>query len=44
MSVDPRYYKIGLASIGGTSSGMAVLGVAIMVIVEDVLSLITLLV
>lgn len=44
MSVDPRYYKIGLASIGGTSSGMAVLGVAIMAVVEDVLNVITLLV
>ena len=42
MSVDPRYYKIGLASIGGTSSGMAVLGVAILV--PNLLSWLTLLV
>lgn len=44
MSVDPRYYKIGLASIGGSSSGMAVLGVAIMILAEDILSLIMFLV
>lgn len=36
--VDPRYYKIGLASIGGTSSGMAVLGVAILILVSNLLS------
>ncbi len=44
MSVDPRYYKIGLASIGGTSSGMAVLGVAILILVPNLLSWLTLLV
>ena len=44
MPVDPRYYKMGLASIGGTSSGMAVLGVAIMVLIEDLFSVILLLV
>ncbi len=44
MSVDPRYYKMGLMSIGGTSSGMAVLGIAIMILAEDILSLISFLV
>ena len=42
MSVDPRYYKIGLASIGGTSSGMAFLGVAILILVPNLLSWLTL--
>lgn len=36
---DPRYYKLGLATIGGTSSGMAVLGVFIMMICENLISL-----
>lgn len=43
MPVDPRYYKIGLASIGGTSSGMLVLGIAIMILSEDLVSSISLL-
>ena len=28
-NVDPRYYQIGLAAIGGTSGGLAALGIAI---------------
>ncbi len=44
MPVDPRYYKMGLASIGGTSSGMAILGVALLVLVEDLISMLLFLV
>lgn len=40
MGVDPRYYRIGLASVGGTSSGMAVLGVGIMLVAQEVFGLI----
>ena len=29
---DPRYYKIGLSALGGTSGGMAFLGVVIIVL------------
>lgn len=43
-SVDPRYYKIGLASIGGTSPGMAILGVIIMIIAQDLINCLVLLV
>ena len=35
MPIDPQYYRMGLYSIGGTSSGMAVLGVAIMIFAEN---------
>ncbi len=44
MPIDPRYYKMGLASLGGTSSGMAVLGVAVLILVEDLFSLLLFLV
>ncbi len=40
-NIDPRYYKIGLASIGGTSGGMAVLGVFIMISVIEIFTIIT---
>lgn len=39
MTVDPRYYKLGLATIGGTSSGMAVLGIFIMIVCENLITL-----
>jgi len=41
MGVDPRYYRLGLASVGGTSTGMAVLGVGILILAEQLFTLIT---
>ncbi len=34
-NVDPRYYQMGLMSIGGTSGGMLALGIGIMIFVEN---------
>lgn len=42
-NVDPRYYKMGLASLGGTSPGMAVLGVVIMIFANQIFDLVTVL-
>lgn len=38
--IDPRYYNMGLAAVGGTSGGMAALGVAILYIAQTVFDLI----
>ena len=38
--IDPRYYNMGLAAVGGTSGGMAALGVAILYIAQIVFDLI----
>lgn len=35
IQADKRYYKMGLASIGGVSGGMATLGVVIMIMAEN---------
>ncbi len=35
-NIDPRYYQLGLASIGGTSSGMAWLGILILIITTNI--------
>ena len=37
-NVDPRYYRMGLVSLGGTSSGMVVLAFAIQFIASHVIS------
>lgn len=42
--VDPRYYRMGLASVGGTSAGMAVLGIVIMAFSEELFNLIVFLI
>lgn len=42
--VDPRYYRMGLATIGGTSGGMAFLGVVIMSLAQEVCTTISMLV
>ncbi len=42
--VDPRYYRMGLAAIGGTSVGMAILGIIIMCFTEELCAFITALV
>lgn len=39
-NVDPRYYKMGLASLGGTSTGMAIIGFVIMIFSSELFSLI----
>lgn len=31
-NVDPRYYKLGLAAVGGTSAGMLILGILIYIV------------
>lgn len=36
--IDHRYYRMGLASIGGTSAGMAILAVIIMNFCEEIIS------
>ena len=33
---DPRYYRLGLTAVGGTSGGMAVLGIAAFMLVQSV--------
>lgn len=38
--IDPRYYNMGLAAIGGTSGGMAALGIAIVYIAQTIFDLI----
>ncbi len=38
---DPRYYRLGLASLGGTSGGMLTVGIISMVVVESIASIIT---
>ncbi|MBR4072481.1 MAG: hypothetical protein IKK24_00945 [Clostridia bacterium] len=37
--VDPRYYPMGLASLGGTSGGMLALGIIIMILTENIASI-----
>ena len=44
VQADNRYYKIGLASIGGVSGGMAVLGIVIMILAGNLAEIITTLV
>lgn len=39
-NVDPRYYQMGLMSIGGTSGGMLALGIGIMIFAENFASFI----
>ncbi len=41
IQADKRYYKLGLASIGGVSGGMATLGVIIMILVSNVATMIS---
>ncbi len=36
-NIDPRYYKLGLAAVGGTSGGMAALGVVIMLVLQTII-------
>lgn len=43
-NIDPRYYHMGLAAIGGTSGGMAVLGVVIMSFITELCTIIATLV
>lgn len=43
-NIDPRYYKLGLASVGGTSSGMAWLGVFIYILSDGMFDAIAFLV
>lgn len=43
-NVDARYYRMGLAAIGGTSVGMAILGVVIMSLVTELCTIIAMLV
>lgn len=38
--IDPRYYNMGLAAVGGTSGGIAALGVAILYMAQTVFELI----
>jgi hypothetical protein len=35
MGTDSRFYKMGLASIGGVSGGMVALGIVIMIMVTN---------
>ncbi len=42
--VDPRYYRMGLAAIGGTSGGMAFLGIVIMSLAQEISTVISMLV
>lgn len=37
-NVDPRYYRIGLASVGGTSGGLLALGILIAVFASSIVS------
>jgi len=39
--IDPRYYPIGLASLGGTSGGMLTLGIFIMIFSENLATIFT---
>ncbi len=41
IGADKRFYKMGLAAIGGVSGGMAVLGIVIMVMVTNFATIIT---
>lgn len=41
VGADPRYYNIGLHTIGGTSAGMALLGVVIMVAASNMMFILT---
>ena len=41
VQADQRYYKLGLASIGGVSGGMVVLGIVIMMLTSNVASMIS---
>lgn len=43
-NVDPRYYRMGLAAIGGTSIGMAILGLVTMSVVTELCTIIIVLV
>ena len=43
-NVDPRYYRMGLAAIGGTSVGMAILGIVAMSFVSELCTIIAILV
>lgn len=38
-SIDPRYYRIGLAAFGGTSTGMAILGVVALLLSSSLSSI-----
>lgn len=40
-NIDERYYKMGLASIGGTSGGMIALGIAINVFATEIFAIVT---
>ena len=37
-NMDPRYYSIGLTAVGGTSVGMLILGIAIMIFAPSIIS------
>lgn len=37
-NIDPRYYKMGLTAIGGTSGGMLALGIIILIFVPSLIS------
>ena len=41
--IDPRYYRIGLASLGGVSGGMLAVGIISMVVIQNIASAITVL-
>ncbi|MGN0493174.1 MAG: hypothetical protein ACI4F7_05955, partial [Acutalibacteraceae bacterium] len=40
--IDPRYYRIGLASLGGVSGGMLAVGIIAMFVIQSIASELTL--
>lgn len=38
--VDPRYYRIGLASVGGTSGGMLAVGIFMLIAIKNIIDVI----
>ena len=39
--IDPRYYRIGLASVGGVSGGMVAVGIVCIIVASNISTLIT---
>ena len=39
--IDQRYYRMGLASLGGVSGGMLAVGIISMIVIENIASIVT---